>query len=113
MVDRMGRGAAARLFVRRPGVERYSRFTRLAKLPRINSATVRSGARRRLGPLADRVETVTVDNGREFAAHRELAVDLDADFYFADPYCSWQRGTNENTNGLIRQFCQRLVTSQR
>ena len=85
-------------------VERYSRFTRLAKLLRINSATVRAGARRRLGPLADRVETVTVDNGREFAAHRELAVDLDADFYFADPYCSWQRGTNENTNGLIRQY---------
>lgn len=85
-------------------VERYSRLTRLAKLPRINSTTVRAGARRCLGPIADRVETVTADNGREFAAHRELAVDLDADFYFADPYCSWQRGTNENTNGLIRQY---------
>jgi len=85
-------------------VERCSRLTRLAKLPRINSTTVRAGARRCLASIVDRVETVTADNGREFAAHRQLAVDLDADFYFADPYCSWQRGTNENTNGLIRQY---------
>ena len=65
---------------------------------------MRSGARRRLGPIVDRVETVTADNGREFAAHRQLAVDLDANFYFADLYWSWQRGASENTNGLIRQY---------
>jgi IS30 family transposase len=50
------------------------------------------------------VETITADKGREFAAHRDIAADLDADFYFADPYASWQGGTTENTNGLIRQY---------
>lgn len=85
-------------------VERTSRLTRLTKLPRATAQAVRDGARRRLRPIAHAVETITADNGREFAAHRDIAADLDADFYFADPYASWQRGTNENTNGLIRQY---------
>jgi len=52
----------------------------------------------------DKVLTITVDNGKEFAGFKELQKKLKADVYFADPYCSWQRGTNENTNGLTRQF---------
>jgi IS30 family transposase len=48
--------------------------------------------------------TATFDNGKEFAEHESLTRRLDLDVYFADPYCSWQRGTNENTNGLLRQF---------
>jgi IS30 family transposase len=54
-------------------------------------------------PHKDRVHTITFDNGKEFAKHKELAKELDADIYFAHPYASWQRGLNENTNGLIRQ----------
>lgn len=47
---------------------------------------------------------ITVDNGKEFSNHYQISYALDIDIYFADTYSSWQRGTNENTNGLIRQF---------
>ena len=47
---------------------------------------------------------MTLDNGKEFAEHQQLAEDLELDIYFAKPYASWQRGTNEHTNGLLRQF---------
>jgi IS30 family transposase len=57
-----------------------------------------------LGPIAHRLRTVTTDNGGEFALHERLDARLGCTSYFCDPYCSWQRGTNENTNGLIRQF---------
>jgi len=50
------------------------------------------------------VHTITCDNGKEFAAHLEIAQPLDVDICFANPYASWERGTNENTNGLIRQY---------
>jgi len=50
------------------------------------------------------LESITADNGKEFAAHLEIAQALSVDFYFAHPYASWERGTNENTNGLIRQY---------
>ena len=55
-------------------------------------------------PHKDRVHTITFDNGKEFAKHKELAKELDADIYFAHPYATWERGLNENTNGLIRQY---------
>ena len=48
--------------------------------------------------------TITFDNGKEFSKHAQISKVLDIDIYFADPYSSWQLGTNENTNGLIRQF---------
>jgi len=57
-----------------------------------------------LGEVADQVHTITSDNGREFAHHQAIAEKLAADFYFAHPYSSWERGLNENTNGLIRQY---------
>lgn len=85
-------------------VERCSRLTRLGKLPKATARAVHATARRRLQTLAYAVDSVTSDNGKEFAAHDKISADLDADFYFADPYASWQRGTNENTNGLIRQY---------
>ena len=50
------------------------------------------------------VETITYDNGKEFAKHQDVADALNVDVYFAKPYASWQRGTNENMNGLIRQY---------
>jgi IS30 family transposase len=48
--------------------------------------------------------TITSDNGKEFAMHQEIATVLEVDFYFANPYSPWQRGANENLNGLIRQY---------
>ena len=50
------------------------------------------------------VHTITFDNGLEFAGHGQIATGLEADIYFAHPYYSWERGTNENPNGLIRQY---------
>ena len=50
------------------------------------------------------VHTITSDNGREFAGHEAIAQKLQAKFYFAHPYASWERATNEHTNGLIRQY---------
>jgi len=85
-------------------VERKSGFTLIARLARKTAEQARDAATDLLEPLKDLVHTITVDNGKEFALHREIAKSLDADVYFAHPYSSWERGTNENTNGLIRQY---------
>jgi len=53
-------------------------------------------------PYKSDVQTITSDNGTEFARHKEVSEKLDADFYFSHPYSSWERGVNENTNGLVR-----------
>ncbi len=50
------------------------------------------------------LNTITADNGKEFAGHKEVAEFLNIDYYFARPYHSWERGSNENLNGLIRQY---------
>ena len=55
-------------------------------------------------PYRNRVLTITSDNGKEFAEHESIANQLNSQFYFAHPYHSWERGLNENTNGLIRQY---------
>lgn len=55
-----------------------------------------------LMPYKDFVHMITADNSREFAGHQEIAEALDADVYFAHPYSSWERGANENANGLLR-----------
>jgi len=52
---------------------------------------------------------MTVDNGKEFAKHADLAGQLEIDVYFAYPYHSWERGANKNTNGLIRQYIALLT----
>lgn len=57
-----------------------------------------------LTPFKDKVFTVTADNGSEFAYHESISKKLKAAMYFAHPYHSWERGLNENTNGLIRQY---------
>ena len=57
-----------------------------------------------LEPYRGCIHTITSDNGTEFAGHQEIAKELNIKFYFARPYHSWERGANENTNGLIRQF---------
>lgn len=57
-----------------------------------------------LFPYKEFVKTITSDNGTEFAEHKYISKKLDCDFYFAHPYSSWERGLNENTNGLVRQY---------
>ena len=57
-----------------------------------------------LRPYKDQCQTITFDNGKEFAEHAFIANSLEADVYFAHPYHSWERGLNENTNGLLRQY---------
>ena len=84
--------------------ERKSKWLLLAKLWARTAEEVLYAALGLLMPCIEQVHTITSDNGREFTLHDEIAGKLAAQFYFADPYCSWQRGTNENTNGLIRQY---------
>jgi IS30 family transposase len=84
--------------------ERKSRYTLLHKVKRKTAQCVSEAIIRLLLPVADQVITLTSDNGKEFADHRNIADTLNAYFYFAHPYASWERGLNENTNGLIRQY---------
>lgn len=83
-------------------VERKSKLTRLAKVRRNTAEAVRQALAAQLQSLT--VKTITSDNGREFAQHQRIAQQLKASFYFAHPYASWERGLNENTNGLVRQY---------
>jgi IS30 family transposase len=83
-------------------VERQSKLTRLAKVTHNTAELVAQAMTVQLAPLE--VKTITSDNGREFARHQSIAQQLKADFYFAHPYSSWERGLNENTNGLVRQY---------
>lgn len=85
-------------------VERKSRYTVIQAVPRKTAEAVRAAVRQGLAPYRDEVHTITYDNGREFTDHEGMARDLEARIYFAHPYASWERGLNENTNGLIRQF---------
>lgn len=55
-------------------------------------------------PINDKLHSITYDNGLEFAKHERVSEALELDTYFAHPYSSWERGINENTNGLIRQY---------
>jgi IS30 family transposase len=86
-------------------VDRKSGYIRIRKTTSLKSATTRRAAWRSLRDLPGELRrTMTLDNGKEFAEHQQLAEDLELDIYFAKPYASWQRGTNEHTNGLLRQF---------
>jgi IS30 family transposase len=86
-------------------VDRRSGYLLLAKVENLKSSSVNQAIVRRLKrlPRAQRC-SLTFDRGSEFAAHQELTQRLDLPIYFADPHHPWQRGTNENTNGLVRQF---------
>ena len=84
-------------------VERKSKLTLIAKVARKTADAVSEAIIRLLKPLAPWVHTITADNGREFSGHQKIAKALKAKFYFAHPFASWERGLNENTNGLIRQ----------
>jgi IS30 family transposase len=85
-------------------VERKSKLTRLRKLATKGAAEMKDNTIELLAPLAAKVHTITVDNGKEFCEHQLIAAGLQARIYFAHPYASWERGLNENTNGLVRQY---------
>ena len=86
-------------------VERKSRFVLLAKVDGVDAESVLDGFTRRLRTLPTSVrKTLTYDQGKEMARHQELAERLNLRVYFADPHSPWQRPTNENTNGLLRQY---------
>jgi IS30 family transposase len=86
-------------------VERKSGYLLMGKTRNLRAATVRQSATSlyRDTPPALR-KTLTLDNGKEFSEHQQLEAEASLKIYFAKPYCAWQRGSNENTNGLIRQF---------
>ena len=85
-------------------VDRASKFTKLAKVPSKHADVVAKALIDRLSDISDAVLTLTADNGKEFALHEHVATELSAAFFFANPYHSWERGLNEHTNGLIRQY---------
>jgi len=98
-------------------VERKSQLTCLKRVPHKTADLVTAAINQKLGSFKDKVHTLTVDNGKEFALHKQIAAELDADIYFAHPYRSWERGLNENINGLIRQYFPknydfRLITDE-
>lgn len=86
-------------------VERKSGYARIGRVDGMSSDLTMRAAKRRLGDLPPSLRrSMTFDNGKEFAKHPQLTAHLGLDVYFADPYASWQRGANENLNGLVRQF---------
>jgi len=85
-------------------LERKTLYTIIVKLTGKNAEQLADAAIGAMKHLKDKVKTITFDNGLEFAQHERIAAALDADIYFANPYCSWERGANENVNGLIRQY---------
>nr|WP_230990773.1 IS30 family transposase [Bathymodiolus platifrons methanotrophic gill symbiont] len=85
-------------------VDRVSKFTLIKKVDSKQSKVVTEATIMLLKPYLDKTHTITADNGKEFAGHEKLAEQLETKVYFAHPYASWERGLNENTNGLIRQY---------
>ncbi len=91
-------------------VDRKSRYTLLGHSSTKAKDPVANEVVRCFKGQEDSCLTITYDNGREFSDHERMAKELGADIYFAHPYSSWERGTNENTNGLIRQFFPRKTS---
>jgi len=85
-------------------VDRVSKFTLIKKVASKHAEIVTEATILLLQPYLDKTLTITADNGKEFAGHEKIKKQLNADVYFAHPYSSWERGLNENTNGLIRQY---------
>ncbi len=85
-------------------VDRASMYLKLSIPCSKNANIVANEIKRLLYPYKKKIQTITTDNGLEFAQHKSISKALKCDFYFCDPYSSWQRGLNENINGLIRQY---------
>lgn len=85
-------------------VDKASKVVTIRKIKNKSADAVIKGFEDVHGSTFYDFKTITADNGTEFAGHETIAEMMDADFYFAKPYSSWQRGLNEHTNGLIRRF---------
>lgn len=86
-------------------VERHSRYVMLAKIPNRDSRSVVTALIERARSLPDELcKSLTWDRGKEMAEHKRFTLATDAAVYFCDPQCPWQRGSNENTNRLLRQY---------
>jgi len=87
-------------------VERKSRFVMLLHLPDgRDAASVRSALTKKILTLPENLRrALTWDRGVEMAQHAQFTIDTNVQVYFCDPHSPWQRGTNENTNGLLRQY---------
>ena len=85
-------------------VDRASKYTKLYLLPGPRCEDAAKAMIKMLNPIKEFVHTITSDNGSEFTKHKIVSEALNIDFYFANPYHSWERGLNENTNGLVRQY---------
>jgi IS30 family transposase len=91
-------------------VDRLSKFTLLQKVERKTAAAITAATLLKMTDLPHPVRTITYDNGKEFSAHQEVAKALNTKCYFARPYHSWERGLNEHTNGLVRQYLPKSNT---
>jgi IS30 family transposase len=85
-------------------VERHSKYTRLHKLIAATAHNTTAATVQDLRAHKEKVITITYDNGKEFAGHQRIAEILNATVFFAKPYHAWERGLNEHTNGLVRQY---------
>jgi IS30 family transposase len=89
-------------------VERHSRFTMLVKLPRKDTTTVVAALAKHVRKLPEELRrSLTWDQGKEMHAHKRFTIATNVQVYFCDPRSPWQRGSNENTNGLLRQYFPR------
>jgi transposase, IS30 family len=84
--------------------DRKTKYLWMQKLIFKRAESVSQATNRLLKSLKGNIHTITADNGSEFAKYQSIEKSLDIEFYFCDPYASWQRGLNEHTNGLIRQY---------
>lgn len=87
--------------------ERVSKKTLLRKVEFKTAKLVANATIEALSSLPRKVFTITADNGSEFCYHQLISEALNAEFYFAHPYSAWERGVNENTNGLVRQYLRK------
>ncbi len=88
-------------------VERKSGYVLIGKMAARTARTAEAARAAAVALMArhpGRFATITADNGTEFHSHRQVEAETEVKFYFATPHHSWERGTNENTNGLIRQY---------
>jgi len=88
-------------------VERVSKITRIGSVATKHSDHTAAIIINLLTPMEGTNHTLTLDNGKEFSSHEKIAKSLNINIYFAHPYSSWERGLNENTNGLIRQYIKK------
>jgi IS30 family transposase len=84
--------------------ERKSRYALITRVASKHAAGVSTALIEQLKPFALMAHTLTTDNGKEFAQHERVAAELKLGYYFAHPHAAWERGANENLNGLLRQF---------